>query len=156
MRFEEVVDFPRERDAYMIVRKKLGLSEEEYLKLSYIERRELAKAYRLAKKLGLEKQSTLHKGYMDTSMFDEKGNYDLAEAIMIVKSKLAVLSVAKTKLGLADSDEDFILKGDKETKKVAQKIINVMNKDVSGLAEHLQPLIQTEGFLEKESRFEFQ
>ena len=29
MKFEDVVDFPEERDAYMLIRNKLGYSEEE-------------------------------------------------------------------------------------------------------------------------------
>lgn len=156
MKFKEVVDFPYERDAYMIAKKQLGLSEEEYLNLSYIERRELSHAYRIAKKLGLERLEDLREGYHDTSMFDEKGIFDLPEAIMIVKSKLAILSVAKAKLGLTEDPETFILKGDKETKNVARKIITVMNKDLSSLAEHIQLLIQKEAPVNTESRFKLQ
>ncbi len=156
MKFKEVVNFPYERDAYMVVKKKLGLSEEEYLKLSYIERHEIAQAYCLAKKLGLERLEDLREGYRDTSMFDAKGNFDLAEAVMIVKSKLAVLSVAKTKLGFTDTADEFVLKGDKETRRVAKKIIDVMNKDLSSLVKHIQVLIQSEGTIDTESRFELQ
>lgn len=158
MRFEEVVDFPYERDAYMVVKKKLNLNEEEYLGLSYIERREFANAYRIAKKLGLEEQELLRQGYGDTSMFDENGNYDLAEALMIIKAKAALLSVARGRLGIKDSIEDFVLKGDSETKNIAKQIVESLHGDLSGLADHIRPLIQAESVTDsdKGSRFELQ
>lgn len=141
MRFEEVVDFPNEREAYMIVKGKLGLSEDEYLGMSLIERRELALAYRVAKKLGMEHQDALLEGYGDTKMFDENGIYDLAEATMIIKEKALILSLAKTKLGLADSIEEFVLKGNHETNLVASKLSRLVGKDKDNLVEHIRPLI---------------
>lgn len=142
MRFEEVVDFPNEREAYMIVKGKLGLSEKEYLNMSFVERRELSLAYRIAKKLGMEEQDTLFKGYKDTSMFDNNGIYDLAEATLIIKNKALILSLAKTKLGLKDSIVDFVLKGDHETNLIASKLARLIGKDKDGLVEHIRPLME--------------
>lgn len=158
MRFEEVVDFPYERDAYMFVKGKLNLSEEEYLALSYIERREFANAYKVAKKLGLEKQELLRQKYSDTSMFDKNGNYDLGEAVMIIKAKAAVLSVASKRLGIKDSIYDFVLKGDNETRKVARQVMEWLHGDLSGLLDHIRPLIEAECsfYHDRESRFELQ
>ncbi len=142
MRFEEVVDFPGEREAYMVVRSKIGLSEEEYLKLSYIERKEMAQAYRVAKKLGLEQLDTLRNGYSSTTMFDKNGNYDLAEATMLIKSKLGVLSLARTKFGLKDSMEEFILKGDSKTSLIGKKVAEAFAGEVDSVVPHLQYLVK--------------
>ncbi len=142
MRFEEVVDFPNEREAYMIVKGKLGLSEKEYLNMSFVERRELSLAYRIAKKLGMEEQDTLFNGYKNTSMFDNNGIYDLAEATLIIKNKALILSLAKTKLGLKDSIVDFVLKGDHETNLIASKLARLVGKDKNHLVEHIRPLME--------------
>lgn len=144
MKFEDVVDFPNEMEAYMIVREKLGLSEEEYLKLSWIERKELATAYRIAKKLGVEKNDLLQKLYAETNMFDNNGIYDLANATLIIKKKAGILSIAKTKLGFTDTIEEFVLKGDKETKKVLQALKEVIGDDVESITEHLRVLFDND------------
>ena len=140
MKFEDVVDFPNEMEAYMIVREKLGLSEEEYLKLSWIERKELATAYRVAKKLGVEKNALLQELYADTKMFDANGIFDLATATLIVKEKAGILSIAKTKLGFTDTIEEFVLKGNIETNKVLQELKKLIGDDVESITEHLRVL----------------
>ena len=122
MKFEDVVDFPNETEAYMIVREEMGLTEDEYLKLTWVERKELATAYRIAKKLGIEQNTILQELYANTKMFDENGVYDLSAATIIVKEKAGILSVARTKLGLTDTIEEFVLRGEVETKKVAEEV----------------------------------
>lgn len=159
MRFEEVVDFPEEREAYMVVREILGLSEEEYLKLSYIERKELAEAYRVAKKIGIEQQGLLQTLYGNTNMFDDNGIFDLAKATMIVKEKAGILSIARTKLGLKDSIEEFVLKGDSETNKVAIEVKKIVGDNLEGIAEHLRPVLDfsvCDGERATDTRFEFE
>lgn len=141
MKFENVLDFPQEREAYMIVRKKLNLTEEEYLKLTFIERKELAQAYRAAKELGLHHQEELKKGYPGTGMFDKNGAYNLAEAVIIVKKKAGILSIAKTKFKLKDSIKEFVLKGDKETNIIAKKVADAYVEELSSIVPHLRPLI---------------
>lgn len=153
MRFEDVVDFPGEREAYMIVRNELGLSEEDYLKLSYIERKELAEAYRVAKNLGIEQQEKLYDGYIDTAMFDSDGAYDLTSATMIIKEKAGILSLARTRLGLKDTIEEFVLKGDKETNEILKKVRDAYSSDYDKVVEHLRPLV--EPVVNKENKFEF-
>ncbi len=161
MRFEEVVDFPNEREAYMIVRDVLGLSEEEYLKLSWIERKELAEAYRIAKRLGVERQDTLQELYGDTHMFDD-GIYNLAAATMIIKEKAGILSIARTKLGLEDSIEKFVLKGNDETNKIAIEVRKAVGDNLDEIVEHLRALlfsIDGDNLVEEKissSRFEFE
>ena len=140
MKFEDVVDFPNETEAYMIVRDELGLTEEEYLSLTWIERKELATAYRIAKKLGVEQNALLQELYADTRMFDENGVYDLSAATIIVKEKAGILSVAKTKLGLTDTIEEFVLRGDIETKKIAADVRKVLGDNLDDIVEHLRNL----------------
>ncbi|MDD5888567.1 MAG: hypothetical protein PUC82_03660 [bacterium] len=159
MKFENVVAFPEEMEAYMIVRNKLGLTEEEYLGLSLIERRELAVAYRTAKRLGLMNLDELRDGYKDTAMFDEDGAFDLASATMIIKTKLGVLSLAKTKLGIKDSMDDFILKGDKETSSIAEKVREAYAVSDCRVVPHLSYLVEEESntniFSAVNNKFEF-
>ena len=164
MRFEDVVDFPGEREAYMIVRNELGLSEEDYLKLSYIERKELAEAYRVAKNLGINHQEKLRDGYIDTGMFNSVGVYDLAVATMIIKEKAGILSLARTRLGLKDSIEEFVLKGDRETNKILEKVREAYATDYDKVVEHLRPLVKPvdintsnddKTVVNKENKFEF-
>lgn len=140
MKFEDVVDFPNETEAYMIVRDALGVSEEEYLKLSWIERKELATAYRVAKKLGVEKNQLLQELYAGTKMFDDNGVYDLSAATLIIKDKAGILSIARTKLGFTDTIEEFVLKGEKETNDVLKELKKVIGDDVESITEHLRPL----------------
>ena len=142
MKFEDVVDFPEERDAYMLIRNKLGYSEEEYLKLSYIERRELSLAYRTAKRLGLEQMNKLYDGYRDTNMFSSDGTYDLGTATLIIKEKIAILSLAKTKLKVTDSIDDFILKGNEETNKVWNKVREAYASEYRSVVPHRQYLVK--------------
>lgn len=162
MKFEEVVDFPNETEAYMIVREKLGFTEEEYLKLSWIERKELATAYRVAKKLGVEKQNILQELYGNTKMFNENGIYDLTCATLIIKEKAGILSIAKTKLGLDESIEDFVLRGDEETKKIACEVRKAVGNNLDDIVEHLRNLLLDFDGVENvndtttASRFEFE
>ena len=140
MKFEDVVDFPNETEAYMIVRDELGITEEEYLKVTWIERKELATAYRIAKKLGVEQNALLQELYADTRMFDENGVYDLSAATIIVKEKAGILSVAKTKLSLTDTIEEFVLRGDVETKKIAAEVRKILGDNLDDIVEHLRNL----------------
>lgn len=140
MKFEDVVDFPNETEAYMIVREEMGLTEDEYLKLTWVERKELATAYRIAKKLGIEQNTILQELYANTKMFDENGVYDLSAATIIVKEKAGILSVARTKLGLTDTIEEFVLRGEVETKKVAEEVKKVLGNNLDDIVEHLRNL----------------
>ena len=140
MKFEDVVDFPNETEAYMIVREEMGLSEEEYLQLTWIERKELATAYRIAKKLGVEQNALLQELYAGTKMFDNNGIYDLSAATIIVKEKAGILSIARSKLGLTDTIEEFVLRGEVETKKVAAEIKKVLGNNLDDIVEHLRNL----------------
>ena len=141
MRFEEVVSFPKEMEAFMLIHNKLGLTETEYLKLSLIERREIALAYRVAKKLGLKNQKELYEGYSHTLMFDSNGGYDLSEATMIIKDKLGIHSIAKKVLEITDSMEEFILKGDSYTNSVALDVVKGLGSDKENIIEHIKKLL---------------
>lgn len=141
MKFDEVFEFPGEREAFLFIKDRLNISEEDYLKKTFIERRELTNAYKVAKKLGVSNNIQLKQLYSDTNMFNEDGTYDLGEATLIVYEKNLLWNYGKKKLNLNDSLEEFILRGNDEVSNIALRLSEEANSDGLPLTAELQRVL---------------
>ena len=141
MKFEEIFEFPYEREAFIFLKDKLNLTEEEYLKKGFIERRELTNAYKIAKKLGVSNNKELKKLYKDTNMFNKDGIYDLGEATLIIYDANLLLNYGKKKLSLNDTIDEFILRGNDEISNIGYRLNEIANNDKLDLMNSLKQVL---------------
>lgn len=124
-----------EKQTYGVIKDRVGLSEEEFMKLSANERNEWVDACRLTLLLWDTKKEELHEGYQTTDMYTDDGTFDLGAAVEIVRNKKRALDVVEKYTDIDLTPAQFVLMGDVGTHALVNEAMKQMNLDTAKALE---------------------
>ena len=112
-----------EKDVYMIIKNKVDFSEEEFLGFPSNEKNDWIEACRLAIILCENKGSELLNSYKSLNLTDNMGNVDLAECVLLVRSKKKLYDVISNDVNRPGTLAEFILLGEVGTTEIINQAI---------------------------------
>lgn len=120
-----------EKQTYRVIKDRIGISEEEFFKLSTDEIREWVDACRLALLLEETNNEKLLDGYKDTEMYSANGTFNLAAATEIVRNKKRALDVVERGTSIDLTPAQFILMGEEESVNFVNEAMKHMNLETA-------------------------
>lgn len=120
-----------EKQTYLAIKERIGMSEEEFMNLPYNERKEWIDACRLALVLVESNEKQLHEGYCFTDMYNSVGKFDLGAATEIVRNKKRLLDVIEKNSEIDLTPAQFILMGDVNTYNMASDVMKKVNLETA-------------------------
>ena len=117
-----------EKDVYHIIKNRINCSEEDFLKLSSVEKAEWEEACRLAIILFDNKPEQLYEVYGSTEMY-VNGKFDLAAAAEIIRKKKKIYDVVDDYISKPSSLTEFVLLGDSKTIEVVNDGLKNINEE---------------------------
>lgn len=118
-----------DEEVFDVIKKNVEFSEEEFMNMPDLERKEWVDAWRLAKLLDSECHDEMVKGYKDTEMYSEKGTYNLSVATVMIYSKKRALNVVEKYTDIDLTPAQFILMGADATKEFLNNAMKEINKE---------------------------
>ena len=112
-----------EKDVYKIIKNKVDFSEEEFLGFPSNEKNDWIEACRLAIILCENKGSELLNSYKSLNLTDNMGNVDLAECVLLVRSKKKLYDVISNDVNRPGTLAEFILLGEVGTTEIINQAI---------------------------------
>lgn len=112
-----------EKDVYTIIKNKVDFSEEEFLGFPSNEKNDWIEACRLAIILCENKGSELLNSYKSLNLTDNMGNVDLAECVLLVRSKKKLYDVISNDVNRPGTLAEFILLGEVGTTEIINQAI---------------------------------
>lgn len=112
-----------EKDVYTIIKNKVDFSEDEFLSFPNNEKNEWIEACRLAIILCENKGSELLNSYKSLNLVDNMGNVDLAECVLLVKSKKKLYDVISNDVSRPGTLAEFILLGEVGTTEIINQAL---------------------------------
>ena len=112
-----------EKDVYTIIKNKVAFSEEEFLGFPSNEKNDWIEACRLAIILCENKGSELLNSYKSLNLTDNMGNVDLAECVLLVRSKKKLYDVISNDVNRPGTLAEFILLGEVGTTEIINQAI---------------------------------
>lgn len=112
-----------EKDVYTIIKNKVDFSEDEFLNFSSNEKNAWIEACRLAIILCENKGSELVNAYKSLNIVDNMGNVDLAECVLLVRSKKKLYDVIANNANRPGTLAEFILLGEVGTSEIVNQAI---------------------------------
>ena len=112
-----------EKDVYMIIKNKVDFSEDEFLGFPSNEKNEWIEACRLSIILCENKGSELLNSYKSLNLTDNMGNVDLAECVLLVRSKKKLYDVISNDVNRPGTLAEFILLGEVGTTEIINQAI---------------------------------
>lgn len=120
-----------EKDVYTIIKNKVDFSEDEFLGFPSNEKNDWIEACRLAAILYENKKVELYNGYRSTNLFDDNGNIDLAECVILVKSKKKLYDVISNDPNRPGTLVEFVLLGEVGTSQIVNQAIHNEYKETA-------------------------
>lgn len=120
-----------EKDVYTIIKNKVDFSEDEFLSFSSNEKNDWIEACRLAIILCENKGSELINSYKSLNIVDNMGNVDLAECVLLVKSKKKLYDVISNDANRPGTLAEFILLGEVGTTEIINQAIKKENEETA-------------------------
>ena len=112
-----------EKDVYTIIKNKVDFSEDEFLGFPSNEKNDWIEACRLAIILCENKGSELLNSYKSLNLTDNMGNVDLAECVLLVRSKKKLYDVISNDVNRPGTLAEFILLGEVGTTEIVNQAI---------------------------------
>ena len=112
-----------EKDVYTIIKNKVDFSEDEFLGFPSNEKNDWIVACRLAIILCENKGSELLNSYKSLNLTDNMGNVDLAECVLLVRSKKKLYDVISNDVNRPGTLAEFILLGEVGTTEIINQAI---------------------------------
>lgn len=112
-----------EKDVYTIIKNKVDFSEDEFLGFPSNEKNDWIEACRLAIILCENKGSELLNSYKSLNLTDNMGNVDLAECVLLVRSKKKLYDVISNDVNRPGTLAEFILLGEVGTTEIINQAI---------------------------------
>ena len=112
------------KDVYEIICGKVDFTEEEFFSLADKEKNDWIEACRLAAILYENKKVELYNGYRSTKLIDDNGNIDLAECVILVKSKKKLYDVISNDPNRPGTLVEFVLLGEVGTSEIVNQAIH--------------------------------
>lgn len=112
-----------EKDVYTIIKNKVDFSEDEFLGFPSNEKNDWIEACRLAIILCENKGSELLNSYKSLNLTDNMGNVDLAECVLLVRSKKKLYDVFSNDVNRPGTLAEFILLGEVGTTEIINQAI---------------------------------
>lgn len=119
------------KDVYEIICGKVDFTEEEFFSLSDKEKNDWIEACRLAAILYENKKVELYNGYRSTKLIDDDGNIDLAECVILVKSKKKLYDVISNDPNRPGTLVEFVLLGEVGTSEIVNQAIHNEYKETA-------------------------
>lgn len=120
-----------EKDVYSIISSKVDFSEDEFLNFPSNEKNDWIEACRLAIILCENKGSELLNSYKSLNLVDNMGNVDLAECVLLVKSKKKLYDVISNDVNRPGTLAEFILLGEVGTTEIINQAIKNENEETA-------------------------
>ena len=120
-----------EKDVYTIIKNKVQFSEDEFLNFPGNEKNDWIEACRLAIILCENKGSELLNSYKSLNLVDNMGNVDLAECVLLVRSKKKLYDVISNDVNRPGTLAEFILLGEVGTSEIVNQALKNENVEIA-------------------------